>query len=80
MLSEAMKAEGWIEWTGGPCPVPLDSKPGVMFDTGLDYPPGWKPAGMWISEEYGFDCWAWETSGNAPPRRIIAYKPEATHD
>lgn len=31
MLTDELRAAGWIEHDGGPCPVPLDSWPEVMF-------------------------------------------------
>ena len=46
--TEAMLADGWIKHDGGPCPVPLDSRPLVMFRDGFgvdDYPDAPK------------DCW-----------------------
>jgi len=75
-LTPKQITDGWLPHDGGPCPVSLDSKPGVKFNTGLDYPPSWKLASLWVSADYGFDCWQWETSEATPPRRIIAYKPE----
>lgn len=75
MISEAMKAEGWIEHDGGPCPVPLDSRPGVMTKDGWILEPGIGIAEGWV---VGIDVW--QRQGKFTGFHIIAYKPEATHD
>lgn len=75
MLSEAMKAEGWIEHDGGPCPVPLDSRPGVMLASGEFSAKPHFTARMWTEMH---DWWRHEAVN--PQDNIIAYKPEATHD
>lgn len=70
MLTDELRAEGWIEHDGGPCPVPLDSRPGVMFGDGHIEAPGGHTAGHRL---VGY----W--THHFPPREhIIAYKPETT--
>lgn len=72
MLSEAMKAEGWIEHDGGQCPVGERSMPSLLFRDAEIAPAGNNMA-AWH--------WDWEHSPNHDaPDDIIAYKPEATHD
>lgn len=46
-LSDAMKAEGWIEHDGGPCPVADDAYVAVMFKHMM--PTSFAPA----------DCFGW---------------------
>ncbi len=68
MLSEELRAQGWIEHSGGPCPVPLDSKPGVMFRDGEVADVGDMAS-----------AWVWEANSFGPAfadLHIIAYKPE----
>jgi hypothetical protein len=71
-LSDAMKAEGWIEHDGGPCPVLDDEMPSLMFRDGE------------IALEGNFMAawhWDWHHSPNHDaPDDIIAYKPEPSHD
>ena len=66
MLSEELRAQGWIEHDGGPMPVDGDSKPAVMFGNGCIYPEGQRTAGYWLvgywSHHFG------------PSERIIAYR------
>lgn len=64
MISEQMKAEGWIEHDGGPCPVNTASTIYVMLGNGTT---GWvMPCNTrW---EYPPD--------NFLDGRIVAYKPE----
>ena len=65
--------EGWIAHLGGPCPVPLNSRPGVMFRDGMkiDNPEETPTAGEWIFEG-GKSLW-----DHLPGRAdIIAYCPE----
>jgi hypothetical protein len=69
MLSEAMKAEGWIEHDGGPCPVPLDSRPIYMMRDGVVDASQRDTAASLIWN----DKVPWED-------QIIAYKPEPSHD
>jgi hypothetical protein len=58
--------EGWLPHTGGPCPVPLDSRPGVMFRDG-------EIAGR----DFAAWHWDWKHSANQDaPDDIIAYLPE----
>lgn len=66
MLTDEMKADGWIEHDGGPCPVPLDSKPGVIirgFDRNHD-----------ISGDPA-DYYLWPHCRATPSANIIAYRP-----
>lgn len=69
MLTDAMKADGWVEHDGGPCPVPLGSKVAVLWGDGHQTPPVYA-AGEWCDYH---DSWQHEG-----PRKhhIIAYKPE----
>jgi hypothetical protein len=69
MLNEAMKAEGWIEHDGGPCPVPLDSRPIYMMRDGVIDRSQLGTAASLIWDNRVPEC-----------DQIIAYKPEATHD
>lgn len=70
MLTPEQIADGWIAHDGGPCPVPLDSRPGVMWGDGFVTLAGMQPA--WVWTKHG-DSW-----GHNEPfdRRIIAYRPE----
>lgn len=67
MLTDEMRAEGWLPHDGGPCPVTRDSKPGVMFGDGYTVAPGRQKAEYWL---VGYWSHHW------PAERIIAYKPE----
>lgn len=71
MLTDEMKAQGWIEHDGGPCPVDMWQPVSIMLRNG-------------ITARHR-DCrWLdWQTS--APDvleysSDIIAYKPETPHD
>ena len=78
MLTPEQRAAGWIEHNGGPCPVPMDSKPAIMCRGGQISNSGpveasyWSgaPDDWWKHEDYTFDhkC------------DIIAYLPETSHD
>ena len=73
--TEAMLADGWITHDGGPCPVPLDSRPLVMFRDGFgvdDYPDA-PTAGEWLFANHKQNLWTWSRLG---PADIIAYKQE----
>ncbi len=68
MLSEAMKAGGWIEHDGGPCPYADARSVLIQCASGAV---GWvTPTNL---------RWNWEPNETCGSR-IIAYKPEATHD
>lgn len=60
-LEEALYAAGWTLWTGGPCPVPEDSYPIVLF------------AGGDTDCERASD-FEWEWSNEYLHDNIIAYK------
>jgi len=45
MLTDEQIADGWIAHDGGECPVPLDSRPGIMFRDGCIIPEGTRTAG-----------------------------------
>lgn len=73
MLTDEMRAQGWIEHDGGPCPVDGGSRPTVMFRDGKVRT---NNAYLW---DHGQFSW-WEHA--EPLRRqcdIIAYKPETDH-
>ena len=72
MLTDEMRADGWIEHDGGPCPVPLDSKPAIVFADGSGRPGGLFTARFWFRT-----FWTHEAH---PNNHIIAYKPERTDD
>jgi hypothetical protein len=66
-LTEQMKADGWIEHDGGPCPVPLGSKPAIMFRDGQTYD---QPTAFAAA-------WHWSQLNQLSSMGdIIAYKPE----
>ena len=64
--------EGYIPHDGGPCPVPLDSKPGVVFADGCVLDAGENNALVW--SDYGSDWWRHEAT--IPGYNIIAYLPD----
>ena len=69
MLTDEQRAEGWIEHDGGPCPVPLDSKPIYMMRDGT-IDAGQKGTASEL---------IWDDA--CPPEdQIIAYRPEPRHD
>lgn len=72
MLTPEQRAAGWIEHDGGPCPVPPDSLPAVLFGSGYISPAGRKKASHWMTG-YWSHHWPW-------PEQIIAYRPENPHD
>lgn len=72
MISEQMKAEGWIEHDGGPCPVPLDSRPGVILENGWTQSPNYNLKAR---------LFRWQSSEPYDAGLVRAYKPEGTsHD
>lgn len=60
--------EGYLPHDGGPCPVPLDSRPGVMFADGVC-------TGMGYMRAINWDRW-WTGDAHNPGDNIIAYKPD----
>lgn len=71
MLTPEQIADGWIAHDGGDCPVPLDSRPAVLFRDGE------------IINGRKAENWVWEHK--AFPIRlthvhIIAYRPKPSHD
>ena len=72
MLTDEMIKNGWIAHTGGPCPVPLDSRPGIMREDGEVILEGVMPAGIWAM---GYDNWKHQ---GFEINHIIAFKPEDT--
>lgn len=72
-LTEEMKAEGWIEWHGGLCPVASDSKPGVLFRDGTMVRRGAAKAKAWWVAMPN-DCWRHRGRKHED---IVAYLPEA---
>jgi hypothetical protein len=62
-LTEQMKADGWIEHDGGPCPVPPKTYPALMFRCG--------------AKEQGIDRSDWcDWTHDGSLTDIIAYRPE----
>lgn len=49
-LTDEMKADGWIEYDGGPCPVPPDTRIKVKFLNGLSSLASAK-ASWWLWEQ-----------------------------
>lgn len=68
MLSEAMKAEGWIEHHGGECPIKGIVGIQVLIRAGIQ--------GVVLPQAIG---WVWGMPASTRGE-IVAYKPEATHD
>ena len=69
---------GFIEHDGSGCPVPPDSKPGVLLRIGTRCLAGKRWADEWSAMEGG-DCWTWK--GKRPqPLDIVAYEPENEFD
>lgn len=72
MLTPEQIADGWKPHDGGPCPVPLDSYPDIMLETGDTFE--MVLAGFWSSSRW--------TGKRGPrqvgrlPSRIIAYREE----
>lgn len=75
MLTDEMKAAGWIEHDGCGHPLPLTAKPGLLRHSGHITPPGL----VAIKETNGLD-WFRNESCTSPDTDIIAYKPETPHD
>jgi hypothetical protein len=73
-LTEQMKADGWIEHDGGPCPVAPDCRVIVMQRTG--HIRNVRKASHWSARadepDWGQDCWIHQ----AEWCDIIAYRPE----
>ena len=77
MKPELPLPDGWTAHDGGPCPVPLDSKPGVRFRDGYQQPVGEILAGQWVIPDQGTDLWQWSREGLAD---IIAYRKEPSDE
>lgn len=65
-------AAGGIPHDGGPCPVPLDSKPGVLFRDGIVKDTGHVPAREWTKG----DWWQWH---GRRIDNIVAYLPDPNY-
>ncbi len=66
--------EGFVRHDGGPCPVPLDSHPAVMFPSGRIHDDGLYSAATYVGGgalELP-DLWQWK---GHPQNNIIAYRP-----
>lgn len=72
MLTDEQRANGWIEHDGGPCPVPLNSRPRIMF-VGAVHPI--EPSG---SSKVRATDWSWQWR-RPETLAIIAYRQETTH-
>ena len=68
MLTDEMRADGWIEHDGKGCPVPANSKPAVMFRDLDQRPANVTRAGNYIWRHSDLYC------------DIVAYRPEKPHD
>ena len=76
MLTDAMKADGWVEHDGGPCPVPLDTIVTILIGDGNKHG-GWR-AGAVV---WPHDAWIAEAATMIPHgAKVLAYKPEAGND
>lgn len=53
--------ENWIEWSGGPCPVPLNTKVEVKYRNGL--------SGVYRASQLGI-CWRNDDN----PYDVVAYQ------
>jgi hypothetical protein len=73
MLTDEMRADGWLPHDGGPCPVPLDSCVTIMIRDGTITK--WPRAGA-VIWKYGTTIW--EAGDCSLPRlaEVIAYKLE----
>ena len=71
-MTDAPLPDGWIRHAGGPCPVPLDSKPGIVSADRVSVSPGISPARKWTLGIHD-NWWTWDCP---PADRIIAYRPE----
>ena len=65
MLTDEMKAAGWIEHDGGPCPVPLLRRVWFMLGSGRKSKTATTAGGL-----------RWSQDDPPHPYDIIAYKPE----
>jgi len=70
MLTDEMRAAGWLDHTAGPCPVPLDSRVSVMLRGGIIWDD--RPAGLYALWPY--DWWKHEALDH--DYDIIAFLPE----
>lgn len=68
-------AAGLMLHDGGSCPVPLDSKPGVLFKDGAAKNAGQEPASFWTKG--GSDWWRWQS--HDPANNIVAYLPDPNY-
>ncbi len=68
--------DGWTEWKGGPCPVPLNERVYLRFRDGdTFFENRASRAGDWIADEGGLaDCWQMSSDGS-DGGDIVAYKP-----
>lgn len=65
----------WIEHQPGPCPVPGDTCPAVMFSDGRTIPMHQLRADCWVESRWTGVRGPYQ-KGKLPPR-IIAYIPES---
>lgn len=70
-LTDEMRADGWIEHDGGPCPVDLESRPAILWKDGVITIAGHCAAREWTELEPD----SWQHLGHER-HHIIAYKPE----
>ena len=70
-LTPEQVAAGWIKHDGGPCPVPLDSSPAVMFRDGEK----WLHGGRIVPVSARYLDWQLSPKHDAPDD-IIAYKED----
>lgn len=70
MLTDEMRADGWIEHDGGPCPVDTWQPISIMRRDGIT---ARHPDCRWL------DWQASDPEALEYPSDIIAYKPESHH-
>ena len=76
MLDEQMKAAGWIEHDGGPCPVDPDDTVSLLLGSGSAQT-GWAASKV----VWPHNAFIYELGEVIPPdARVIAFRPEGQTD
>ena len=73
MLTPEQIADGWVEHDGGPCPVPMDSRPEMLFKRPINEVWEHKPSDK---SELQRSLLAWMADWS----NCVAYRPEPRHD